>query len=511
MSALPVIVALSFILGLPPAVGAASGPHAFMHDPAGCVRCHETPPVKGEAVDYTTLAFTKDLVTLCEECHAEKVSGDMHPVDVRPAHAVPAELHLDNYFTITCVTCHDPHGKNVSERPFVPQTWFDRLGRAVRRQRGYRTFLLRRSNVGGDLCLSCHRKTDFERAEEIKEHAKTSDFVGSAACKECHQEKHNRWRGSLHARYVGDARADPKVVRATFDGNKPFPRSTLLYTLGEHWTQRYVVSGSAEPMVRPDIWSIQSKQWISAGTYNRSWFKYCAGCHVTGFDPYKGTMIETGIGCEACHGPGRRHIETTDPFDIVNPAVLSEQRRDMICEACHTSGHDRSGQYRFPVGYLPGDDLTLYYKGLVPKPGQEMDTYTGDGSYDDRHRQLDYWIDHYNITSGILCDVCKNFRQAPVGTSDDVALDSSQLCATCHDRHWKKYRAHAGHSSDQAGCIDCHTPPLTADRKAYSIHDHRFQFGTPVTDRDLPTIEERCRRCHGASISMARFRGRRLS
>jgi hypothetical protein len=471
-------------------------PHDFMSDVNSCAKCHDKVPVPGQD-DFTTIVLKKDIVTLCEECHQAMVQSDKHPVDIRPDRTVPADMHLDNYFSITCTTCHDPHGQPFAEYPYVTYTLLDQAKRLFNGEKEHRTYFLRRSNVDGELCLSCHTVASLINEVRTDEVVSDTEYVGSGRCRECHRGIHEQWEQSLHSRYVGDPKKDPGVLLATFDGDKPFPKDKILFTLGAHWTQRYVVKGPADPLVVPDIWSIQSKSWLNAGTYNRSWYRFCAGCHTTGFNPFKGTFVEAGIGCEGCHGPGKTHCETSDPFDIVNPARLTESRRDMICESCHTSGHDRSGLYRFPVGYRPGDDLTKFYKGLVPKPGQEADTYTGDGTYEDRHRQYDYWMARYNITTGILCDVCKNFRQRPEGASDEIFLSSSEFCATCHVDTWKGYKAHSGHTSEQAGCIDCHTPALSRDRKGYSIHDHKFQFGPPVRDEEM-TMEKRCESCHTA-------------
>ncbi len=500
----PTAVFPVLLLGLfAAAPSAADVPHAFMQDVHQCQRCHETIP-DAKHDDFTSVTFKKDIVTLCVECHTPLVNHDKHPVDIRPERPVPIDLHLDNYLSITCVTCHDPHGKAFADFPYVPRTWFDRVLQAWRGEESYRTFFLRKSNTDGELCLSCHTRGSLETGEERTAVAAGNDYAGSQKCAECHAEVHRDWRKTVHARYVGDPGKDPTAVRAVFEEDQPFPPATIRYTLGEHWTQRYVVTGKGgELLVRPEIWSIQTGAWINSGSFSRSWFRYCAGCHTTGFNPYSGTFVETGIGCEACHGPGRSHCETTDQFEIVNPAKLTPVRRDMVCESCHTSGHDRSGQYRFPVGYRPGEDLTASYKGLVPKPGQEADTYSGDGSYEDRHRQFEFWMSRYNITQGELCDVCKNFRQAPAG-SEELYLTSSEFCSTCHAWYGKNYRTHCRHTPEQAACIDCHTPLLSRDRQNYSIHDHKFQFGKPVYRQDL-TQEQRCGHCHGDKVSLARL------
>jgi hypothetical protein len=482
-------------------------PHRFMGDIYKCTECHVTVPIPGKD-DFRQLEFTNDIVSICERCHRDKINEDKHPVDIKPERPVPQDLHLDSYYSITCTTCHDPHAEPWDDMPYVSRSWIERLLDAVRGRERHRTFLLRKTNVEGELCLSCHTRRGLREGEEVPLPPGESQYVGSPRCNECHPAIYQEWRKTLHARFALDPKKETSALKAVFTGDKPFPPDSVLFTLGQHWTQRFVVAGKdGEPMVRPEIWSLGSGKWLDSGTFSRSWKRYCIGCHTTGFEPVRGTYAEPGIGCEACHGPGGEHCQSTDPFDIVNPSKLDPVRRDMVCEACHTSGHDRSGLYRFPVGYRPGEDLMKYFRGLVPKPGQETDTYLGDNTYEDRHRQFLFWISRYNIASGITCDVCKNFRQSQFG-GEELTLTSSELCATCHQWHWRNYRAHSRHAPDDAGCIDCHAPAVVRGGKAYSIHDHRFQFAAPVAAENV-SLEGSCRRCHGTGVSVAALGARR--
>ena len=247
----------------------------------------------------------------------------------------------------------------------------------------------------------------------------------------------------------------------------------MLRTVGEHWTQRYLVQGKKELMVVPDTWSIQAGAWMKEGSFNRPWLKYCAGCHVTALNPFDGSSFEMGTGCEGCHGPGRRHAESSDQTEIVNPAVLIESRRDMICESCHTAGHDRSGNFRYPVGYRPGDDLQRSYRGLVPKPGQDTSNYTGDNSYEDRHRQFLFWASRINILVGVTCDVCSADRRAAAemeGKDPEYRLTPDEMCGTCHREIKKNQQAHADHRprSPAASIATCRCSTRAAPRTAFT-------------------------------------------
>ncbi len=51
-------------------------------------------------------------------------------------------------------------------------------------------------------------------------------------------------------------------------------------------------------------------------------------------------FVDTGVGCERCHGPGGAHLEALegegDGLGIVNPARLSHPEAMQLCGACHS-------------------------------------------------------------------------------------------------------------------------------------------------------------------------------
>jgi hypothetical protein len=470
-----------------------------MDDPARCVTCHETVPERGR--DHgATVTFKDSIVALCSTCHTAEHYREEHPVELRPEFAVPDDLPLDNAYSITCATCHDPHGPAEADRPYAARSFWEQAADALARRTRFPTRFLRRPNPEGELCLACHRAgIAVSGAEAGQEAQRLDEYVGSGRCRECHAAVWEEWSRTLHAVNFRDTRKEPGAVRAVFGagGAEPFPKADVTWSVGEHWTQRYLIQGKKELLVVPDTWSLQANAWMKEGSLNRPWLKYCAGCHVTRLNPFDGTFLEAGTGCEGCHGPGRRHAESTDQSDIVNPAVLVQSRADMICEACHTAGHDRSGTFRFPVGYRPGANLMDSYRGLVPKPGQDTKNYTGDGSYEDRHRQFLFWVSRVDILVGVTCDVCSADRRAAAemeGKTAEYRLTPDEQCGTCHHEIKKDQQRHSGHRPASAGCVDCHRPRLSEDRTRYSIHDHKFRFGAPSPE-DLAGGDP-CEGCH---------------
>ncbi|GAB6062734.1 multiheme c-type cytochrome [Deferrisoma palaeochoriense] len=488
------IVALGLALAWAGPAGAGKGPHALLADRDRCGHCHEGVPRPGDRGPHR---FKKDIVSLCLECHRDKDLSSLHPVDIRPGSRIPADLPLDEHGTLTCATCHDPHAPAEADEPYVAEPIARRLLSVLKGRKRHRTYFLRRRNDEGQLCLGCHdRSTMAAEPFHAQEASVLSEYAGSEACRECHRDIYDAWKLTPHARMARDARKDPGAVLGDFSADPPFPKDQIVYALGSHWTQRYVVEKNGKLYVKAAIWGIVQKQWDRSYWIDKPWIPYCAGCHTTGFEPGEpARWAELGIGCEACHGPARAHATSAGEGPVVNPADLEPVRRQMICEACHTTGHDRTGQFRFPVGYLPGRDLTRYYKGLLPKPGQDNTTFAGDESYEDRHRQWEFWVEHFMDARGLSCDICKNFR-SQLEKGEKPRMTPSEYCLTCHAGTFPRTPEHERHLAGGVHCHECHDPLRTAEGNAYSIHDHKFLFlepgGPPVG-----SPQEACRRCHG--------------
>ncbi|WP_028844765.1 cytochrome c family protein [Thermodesulfovibrio thiophilus] len=74
--------------------------------------------------------------------------------------------------------------------------------------------------------------------------------------------------------------------------------------------------------------------------------KSCLQCHTTGYGK-KGGFVSIEItphlqhtGCEVCHGPGKKHVETRDPRFIRKKLTLQ------ICESCHTEERIRAFRFK---------------------------------------------------------------------------------------------------------------------------------------------------------------------
>lgn len=467
--------ALLVVLLLAPQQASAAlyNPHDFMEKEGSCGRCHLSSPVRADG------GFVRDIVSLCRDCHFNR-DRDSHPVDIRPDHVEDIQLPLDFEGAITCTTCHDPHSAAYSARPHVRQGPLTRI-RGMIKGDGFRTFFLRQPNDRGQICKQCHSVGEISEGPPKIHRLKVLDYRGSGACSRCHKREYDAWRLTIHARTLGDPGSERHAIRAVFTGDESFSRDEVVRTVGNHWTQRYLLERSDELRVARDVWSIIDAGWDQRYWREQSWRELCAGCHYTGYNPYTNTFAEEGVTCESCHGPGGRHVDSRQPGDIVNPGRLDPERRDSICASCHTHGHDRTGEFRFPVGYLPGDDLARFYRGLIPKRGQEEDTFKGDGSLEDRLRSFRFWMTRFFAPVGVNCTLCKSYRSFGEGNGgkgegkEPERMTLAEYCFSCH-RQMDADGGHPGSAvTEDSDCYRCHGP-LKDRQGGISVHDHKFVF-----------------------------------
>src|SRR5262249_23790843 len=83
----------------------------------------------------------------------------------------------------------------------------------------------------------------------------------------------------------------------------------------------------------------------------------CLFCHAGRMNAQNQAIAEIAIDCERCHGPGKQHPAQSGNA-IVNPARLSSELRDQVCEQCHLFGAARVPQPGKSVwDYQPGKPL----------------------------------------------------------------------------------------------------------------------------------------------------------
>lgn len=369
--------------------------------------------------------------------------------------------------------------------------------------------------------------------------AENDDYVGSEACKECHEEVYNGWLTTFHAYKFREA--SPEFIIGDFEISNTLSSGSgetrmfkadgdyfvstagpggeqhdykVDYVIGSIWKQRYVTKFSNGAYhVLPVQWNVKSSEWRDyqgladnkPGDGNfwsdpeRAFQTQCMGCHTTNsqinFDPasktYNTTWTRAGVGCEACHGPGGEHMRAPIPdkyASIINPGTLPDPRKAaMICGSCHTRGESVDGHAAYPVGFQPGGQLNFIFD---QKPGQYPDK-----SPKQHHQQYDDWATSGHEAAGVMCWDCHSPHLRGKSNRFQLKLPGSLLCESCHTV--RPQGVHGLHSVNN--CIGCHMPNTVKSATTGDLRSHRFVVARPmltVASGDQATQPNSCNLCH---------------
>lgn len=195
-----------------------------------------------------------------------------------------------------------------------------------------------------------------------------ASYVGSAVCAACHNDIGERTRVHAHTQALKRTEGvAPDYPRQGVRAGVPDPPD------GKTWDDvGYVIGGytlaalfvDADGFVMTDGVEAVNTQWnldfspngaiagfVSYRPDQQTPLPYeygCFRCHTTGPQPQnpdhpgsqdgrvgvRGTWVETGVQCEACHGPGSRHVPNPQARDLFVDST------PQTCARCHTSGDD---------------------------------------------------------------------------------------------------------------------------------------------------------------------------
>jgi predicted CXXCH cytochrome family protein len=286
-------------------------------------------------------------------------------------------------------------------------------------------------------------------------------YVGSGTCISCHKNIHPElvkgWLSSAHHLSMQNYSESSGMMDA-FLKEHSLKKEDVLGVIGDI-NKRYVI-------VKSDFLTLPSKNWdekesppphdlIGNKKQSVDASEKCLGCHTTAYNVLSKESLETGISCESCHGPGRKHSDSKGSSGtIVNPSKLSPDQNRMVCGQCHSLGKDKSGKYPFPVmgsgdnskPFLPGDDLTMCFVDAKPslvRKGWEYSLLTQSSKF----------------YSSQLCTGCHNPHGTITNNHAMLKDPSNEMCLRCHGIGRKRYNFEnhwgLGNALIQP-CWDCH-------------------------------------------------------
>jgi len=335
--------------------------------------------------------------------------------------------------------------------------------------------------------------------------------VGSAACAPCHQAIARRYAVTPMAQSSGPVnsiRLSPQAepftdpsTRATYrlqptaqsiklNIERESPRLTatrdLTYFIGSGRIGRSFLFGQDDGFLyqSPVSFYAEGNRWNASPGFQRKTTvdltrpvePSCLLCHASRLQPVSGTQnrydtkqpfLESGIGCERCHGPGQRHVAAMKTGareaarTIVNPAKLPAAQRDSICAQCHLTGAARVARAANlgRTAYSPGDDLSRTVAVFVWAGARDA------GVTVTSHFEKLAWS-RCKQTAGdrLWCGTC----HSPHGTSVNVR----ERCATCHaTKPCKLDKASRLARNDE--CQSCHMPKSEVQDAEHAVYtDH---------------------------------------
>ncbi|TNJ43160.1 tetratricopeptide repeat protein [Tamlana fucoidanivorans] len=374
-------------------------------------------------------------------------------------------------------------------------------------------------------------ETVFKSTDKIPD----SHFLGDEKCKACHDAEYKLWQGSHHDKAMQEVKASTVLGdfnNVTFKSQGVTSRFykkgedyyvntegpdgkyhdyNIVYVFGITPLQQYIVkfpNGHYQCLrtawdteknkwfdLYPDFKVVHS-EWLHWSRGGLNWNTMCSDCHSTNvrknYDlqthSYDTKYALINVSCEACHGPGKTHVEQVNKLgdaykgagDLkMTPGIDSEELIDQ-CARCHIRREQITEYFNFE-----GSLLDHYFPQLI-----EENLYYPDGQILDEVYVYGSFVQSKMYQNGVMCTDCHNPH------SLKLKFEGNKLCAQCHVPETYDTPSHHFHESgtESAQCVNCH---MTG--KYYMGNDFRrdHSFRIPRPDLSLKYgSPNACKQCH---------------
>ncbi len=355
-------------------------------------------------------------------------------------------------------------------------------------------------------------------------------YVGQQACYSCHQQEYNDWKGSHHDWAMAEVSTETVLgnfqdVEVTIDGVQyhftnvdsqyfakvvEFDGSEQLYeieyTFGVSPLQQYITRlDQGRHQVLRATWDsdkglwyhqyegreMKPTDWLHWTRGGQNWNTMCAECHSTELrrnydwaaDTFNTTGSSINVSCEACHGPGSRHVawakggEYGENMHILN--TIDQKGQIDNCGPCHA----RRVKLTDDLNPLLPFDEQYVLQTATPE------YYHPDGQILEEDYVLGSFLQSEMFHNHVKCTDCHDPH------SMNLKFIGNQLCMQCHE---PKYNTEAHHfhpmATESADCVSCHMRGAVYMGNDFR-RDHSFRIPRPDQSMIYGTPNA-CTSCH---------------
>ena len=375
------------------------------------------------------------------------------------------------------------------------------------------------------------KDTIFVSTKQISD----NHFLGDNNCKECHQDEFKDWQGSHHdkamqiadstsilADFKGETFASQGVTSYFFKKDMDYYVNTegpdgknhdykIIYTFGITPLQQYIVqfpNGHYQCLrtawdsienkwfdLYPDFKVVHS-EWLHWSRGGLNWNNMCSDCHSTNvrknYDQkthsYETKYSIINVNCEACHGPGKQHVDDVNRLGDTYTSTgtmqmtLDTKPKELVdqCARCHMRREQYSTHFNFEGTLYDHYFPQIIEEGLYYPDGQILDEVYVYGSF----------VQSKMYQKKVTCNNCHNSH------SLKLKFKGNALCAQCHLPEQYDTPKHHFHkeNTEASQCINCHMTGRFYMGNDFR-RDHSFRIPRPDLSLKYDTPNA-CTGCH---------------